>query len=164
MQVTKLTILITLIASIVGCASSQKAGIYQTGQVQSKMKVVLATVIDIRDVEIEATPTGAGAASGAAVGAIAGSNVGQGKGTIVGSVAGAVVGGVAGTVAEKALGSKKGIEIIYRPDGATDTLALVQEKDDRNAIGIGDRIRILEGQFNARAVKLAAGTSVTSSN
>lgn len=147
--------------SLTGCASSQKAGVYQTGQIQSKMTVVLATVIDVREVEIEATPSGAGTSAGAVAGAVAGANMGQGRGSIVGSVAGAVVGGVAGTVAEKAFNSKKGIEIIYRPDGGAQTLALVQEKDDQNVIGVGDRVRILEGQFNARATKIAATSADT---
>jgi len=128
------------------------------------MKVVLATVIDVREVDIEATPTGAGTTAGAVAGGVAGSNVGGGKGAIIGSVAGAVVGGVAGTVAEKALNAKKGIEIIYRPDGSTETLALVQEKDDANVIGIGDQIRILESQFNARAVKIAAAGAASATN
>ena len=157
-------ILTAAVAALVlaGCASSQKAGVYQTGQVQSKMKVVLATVVDVREVEIEATPTGAGATGGAAAGAVAGAGMGQGgqgRTAIVGAVAGAVVGGVAGTVAEKAFNSKKGIEIIYRPDGSKDALALVQEKDDQNVIVAGDRVRILEGQFNVRAIKIAADKS-----
>lgn len=157
-------ILSVVVAALVlaGCASSQKAGVYQTGQVQSKMRVVLATVVDVREVEIEATPTGAGATGGAVAGAVAGAGMGQGgqgRTAIVGAVAGAVVGGVAGTVAEKAFNSKKGIEIIYRPDGSKDALALVQEKDDQNGIVAGDRVRILEGQFNVRAIKIAAGSS-----
>jgi outer membrane lipoprotein SlyB len=156
MRKTLLLAIPTILLVLTGCASSQKAGVYQTGQVQQKMKVVLATVIDVRDVDIEATPTRAGATAGAVGGAVIGSGNGMGKNAAVGSVAGAVVGGVAGTLAEKALNSKKGIEIVYRPDGSTEALALVQEKDDQNAIAVGDRVRILEGQFNARAVKIAA--------
>ncbi len=154
-------ILTAAVAALVlaGCASSQKAGVYQTGQVQSKMKVVLATVVDVREVEIEATPTGAGGTAGAVSGAVVGSGGGIGKNAVVGAVAGAVVGGVVGTVAEKAFNAKKGIEIIYRPDGSKEALALVQEKDDQNVIVAGDRIRLLEGQFNVRAIKIAAGSS-----
>ena len=141
--------------TLAGCASSQKAGVYQTGQVQTKMKVVLATVIDVREVDIEATPTGGGTGAGAAAGAVIGSGSGSGKGAVVGAIGGAVVGGVAGTLAERAVNSKKGIEIIYRPEGSTDALALVQEKDEANDIRPGDRVRILESQFNVRAVRLA---------
>lgn len=156
----RLVLSATLTALVLGgCASSQKAGVYQTGQVQAKMKVVLATVIDVREVDIEATPTGAGSSAGAAAGAVAGAGMGQGnqyRTSLVGAVAGAVVGGVAGTLSEKALNGKRGVELIYQPDGTKEALALVQEKDEQNVIVAGDRIRILEGQFNVRAIKIAA--------
>lgn len=148
--------LIGVAAAASGCASSQKAGVYQTGQVQQKLKVVLATVIDVREVAIEATPTGAGASVGMAAGAVAGATTGHGTGNIASTVAGAAIGGVAGTVTEKLLSSTKGVEILYQPDGTTETLALVQEKDEQNVIGKGDHVRIIEGQFSVRAVKLAA--------
>lgn len=137
--------------ALAGCATSQKQNVYQTGAVQQQMKVKLATVLDVREVDIEAKPSGTGASTGATAGAVIGT--GTGRGGVVEGIAGAVVVGVAGHLAEKGLSSKKGQEIIYRIDGAADTLALVQEMDD-TPLKPGDRVRLIEGSFSARLVKL----------
>lgn len=138
---------------LTGCATSQKQNVYQTGQVQQAMKIKIATVMEIREVEIEARPTGGGSTAGAAAGAVAAT--GTGRGGVVEGIAGAVVGGVAGAVAEKAISGKAGVEITYRIDGANDLEALVQEKDNQE-LKPGDRIKLIQGAFSIRAVKLAA--------
>ena len=139
-----------------GCVGmSQKQSTYQTGQVQQSMKVKLATVIDVREVDIESKTTGTGAMAGGAAGAVAATGVDTRHGLIAG-VAGAVVGGVAGDLAEKSLARKTGIEVIYRVDGASDVEALVQEKDEQD-LKPGDRIRLIQGQFAVRAVRLPPG-------
>lgn len=143
------------ILTVSGCATSQKSNSYTTGNVQQEMKVVLATVMDVREVDIENAASGAGGVTGAAVGGLAGSNVGGGKGGVVGAVVGAVAGGVGGHLADKALNARKGLEIVYQIDGSKDVLALVQEVDDQG-IKAGDRVRIMKSQFSARAVKIAA--------
>jgi len=136
-----------------GCASSMKQSSYQTGAVQQKMRVTLATVLDVREVDIEVKASGAGAAAGTAAGAVmAGNNSGSNRG-IVSGIAGALVGGIAGTLADKAANAKKGQEIVYRIDGTNETQALVQEVDD-DPIRVGDRVRLMEGSFSARLVKL----------
>lgn len=153
-KLNKIIIACTLMSAafLTGCASSQKANVYQTGQVQQSMKIKLATVIDVREVEIEAQNTGVGSTSGAAIGAVAGSV--NGRGGLVQGIAGAVVGGVAGTLAERAVGQKTGVEITYQPDGSKDMEALVQEKDNQE-IKAGDRIRLVQSAFATRAVKIA---------
>ena len=156
-------LLIGAAAFLTGCAS-QKASVYQTGSVQQQMKVKLATVIDVREVEIEAKSTGTGATAGAAAGAVIGAGgtgplpMNSSKSGIVTAVAGAVVGGVVGGVAEKIASGKKGQEIIYRIDGSQDTMALVQELDD-DPLRPGDRVRLIEGSFAARLVKIGGGKS-----
>lgn len=141
--------------ALTGCAGSYKPGVYDGGAVQQKMKVSLATVVDVREVEIAVRPTGAGASAGASTGAVIGATSMDSRGGIVTSIAGAVIGGVAGHLAEKGLNAKKGVEIVYKVDGASETLALVQEQDD-TVFAPGDRIRIMEGSFSTRAVKLSA--------
>lgn len=148
----------TAALSLAGCIGmSQKQNVYQTGQVQQSMKVKLATVIDVREVEIEAKPTGTGAMAGATAGGIAATGVDSRHGIVAG-IAGAVVGGVAGSMAEKAASGKTGVEIVYKIDGAADAEALVQEKDEQD-IRAGDRIRLIQGQFAVRAVKLPKGAA-----
>jgi len=156
----KILIALAAVAALTaGCASSQKQNVYSTGAVQQKMKVTLATVIDVREVEIEAKPSGAGASSGMAAGAVIGAGGGRpltttGKNAIVSGIAGAVIGGVAGTLAEKGLNSKKGQEVVFKIDGSSEVQALVQELDD-NPLKVGDRVRLMEGSFSARLVKLS---------
>jgi outer membrane lipoprotein SlyB len=135
-----------------GCASSYKAGVYQTGQVQQAMHVEFATVLETREVEIEGKPTGVGATTGAAAGGVAGL-YSSGRGGIVTSIAGALVGGVAGAVVEKNVNEKKGIEVTYRVDITNEVMVLVQEADSANPIKTGDRIKIIKGSFSTRAVK-----------
>lgn len=143
-------------ALLSGCASSQKANVYQTGAVQQQMKVKLATVIDVREVEIETRPTGVGSTAGATTGAVLAA--GNGRGGAVEGIAGAVIGGVVGSIAEKGLSGKKGQEVIYQLDGTSDTLALVQEMDEA-PLKAGDRVRVIEGSFATRLVRLGAGKS-----
>jgi outer membrane lipoprotein SlyB len=154
MKFLNLLIAVPLVLFIAGCATSQKANVYQTGAVQQQMRVKLATVIDVREVDIEPRPTGAGASAGATAGAVIGTNTGRGG--VVEGIAGAVIGGVAGAMAEKGLSAKKGQEIVYQVDGTSETLALVQEKDE-TPLKVGDRVRLIEGSFSARLVKLAQG-------
>ncbi len=153
-------IIVSLIAAVMlsGCIGmSQKQNVYQTGQVQQAMKVKIATVIDVREVAIEAKPSGAGAMAGGAAGGLLAAGV-DSRGGAVAGIAGAVAGGLAGTVAEKALSAKTGVEIVYQIDGSTEVEALVQEKDDQ-IITPGDRIRLIQGSFAVRAVKLAQGVA-----
>lgn len=139
---------------VTGCATSQKQNVYQTGAVQQQMRVKLATVIDAREVDIEVRPTGVGASAGTAAGSVLAA--GYGRGGVVEGIAGAVVGGVAGHMIEKGVNAKKGQEIIYQVDGSQDTLAIVQEIDD-TPLKAGDRVRLIEGSFSARLVKIGAG-------
>jgi outer membrane lipoprotein SlyB len=149
-----LWIVASAVVVLTACSTTYKPNVYQSGQAMAPMKVTLATVIDVRDVEIQAPQNGSGAAAGGAAGGVLGNNSGSGKGGIVSGIAGAVVGGIAGTLAEKSINGRKGVEVVYRVDGTEDTLAIVQEKDDENPIRVGDHIRILQGSSSVRAVKL----------
>lgn len=155
MKTTATLFALVLLVLTTGCATSQKQNSYQTGAVQQKMKVTLATVIDVREVDIEVRPSGAGAAAGTTAGAVVGGGYGGNRGSIVSGIAGALIGGVAGTLADKAVNAKKGQEIVFKIDGANETQALVQEVDD-DPIRVGDRVRLMEGSFSARLVKLGA--------
>lgn len=154
MKSIKVVAVAAAVALLAGCAGSQKASTFQAGQVQQRMKVSYATVLDVRVVDIESRPSGAGAAAGTAVGAVAGSTAGQGRGSIVGAIGGAVIGGVLGTMADRSANSKKGLEIVYQPENSNETLALVQEIDDANPIQRGDRIRLMDSYNSVRAVRV----------
>lgn len=150
------TILVLFVALLAGgCATSLKQNVYQSGATQQQMKVQLATVVDVRDVDIEVNPSGGGTLAGAAIGGTAGMGVPGTRQGVVGSIAGAVVGGIAGTLAEKGLNAKKGQEVIYKIDDTPGTFALVQELDG-DPLHPGDRVRLMSGSFASRLVKIAA--------
>lgn len=154
MKPIKTLAVLVAVALLAGCAGSQKASTFQTGQVQQQMKVSYARVLEVRVVDIDARPSGAGSAAGAAIGGVAGSTMGQGRGSVVGAIGGAVLGGVLGTMADRSANSKKGVEIVYQPENSNETLALVQEVDDENPIQRGDRIRIMQSYNSVRAVRV----------
>lgn len=152
-QLSLTLIALAAVATISGCASSQRQNVYQTGTVQQQMRIKTATVLEVREVDIEVRPSGAGALAGTAAGSTLAT--GSGRGGVVEGIAGAVIGGIAGHLVEKGMSGKKGQEVIYQVDGTPETLALVQELDD-NPLRPGDRVRLIEGAFSARLVRLAA--------
>lgn len=131
-----------------GCASGLGSGDYERREARRVYEVKMGVVESVRNVRLEGTESGVGAAAGAAVGGIAGSSVGGDKGQAIGAVLGAVVGGVAGAAAEEALTRKPGLEITVRLDSGS-TIAVVQE-DTGERFAIGDRVRILESGGQAR--------------
>ena len=146
--------LVTIAAALTACGTNTtRQNVYSTGNTMQPMAIQMATVVETREVEIEAPQTGSGAAAGTAIGGTAAYSSGQGG--IVGTIAGAVVGGVVGHLAEGALNKKQGVEITYKLDDTNKIEALVQEKDEVNFMP-GDRIKILRGTFRARAVKVGA--------
>lgn len=153
-------VLTIALASLVlaGCASSYKPNHYQGGQAQQAMKVKLATVVEIREVDIAAQNTGTGATAGASVGGVIGAYSGS-RGGIVSSIAGALVGGLIGNAVEKGVNAKKGVEITYRLEGSNEVMALVQEQDEADPIRVGDRIKIVEGA-TTRATKLVTNAAL----
>ncbi len=158
MHLIKFTVAALVGITLTGCASNYKASSYQGEQVQQAMKVKLATVVEIREVDIQAQNTGTGATVGAAVGGTAGAYSGSRSG-IVSSIAGALIGGVVGNAVEKSVNAKKGIEITYRLEGSNEIMALVQEQDEADPIKVGDRIKIVEGA-TTRATKLSANAGL----
>mgnify|MGYP000084116064 CR=1 FL=1 len=158
MKSYKTPLALALAAALTACASpSYTAKTYQTGQVQQAMKVKSATIVSVKEVEIQKKTGNAGAGVGAATGGVSGAMVGSSTNSVgnglVGMVAGAVIGGVAGAIADNVGKTANAYEILYQVDGTQDVLALVQEKDDHR-FKAGDRIRLIEGQFTVRAQPL----------
>lgn len=152
----KTTLLLCLAASpilLTACASSQSANVYTTSNVMTKMAVKYAVITSIKIVKLENPGSGVGGSAGATTGAIAGSNLGQGRGSLVGMVAGAVVGGVAGAVADKAANSREGLEIGYKLESTGDEFVVVQALEGSEDIKVGDRVRVIEGQYSTRVSK-----------
>ncbi|HCA26270.1 MAG TPA: hypothetical protein DEP05_01225 [Betaproteobacteria bacterium] len=127
-----------------GCATNLSGEAYSRDQVRQVQTVQLGVVQAVRQVQIEGTKSGVGAASGAVVGGIAGSNIGEGKGSAVGAVIGAVAGGLAGAAAENAVTRKPGVEITVKLDNGQ-IIAVTQQSNGAAHFAPGDRVRVLTG-------------------
>lgn len=137
--------IILLLASALvmsGCISSRSGGAYSRDQARHIQDVQTGVVEHVREIVIEGTQSGIGAAAGGVVGGIGGSDIGHGKGSSAGAVVGAVLGGVAGGALEEATTRKKGYEITVRLDTGR-TIAIAQEADEE--FKIGERVRLVTG-------------------
>lgn len=136
---------------LTGCASGLGSGDYERKEARRVYEVKMGVVESVRQVKLEGTQSGVGAAAGGVVGGIAGSKVGGGKGSAIGAVVGAVAGGLGGAAAEEALTRKAGLEIVVRLDSGR-TIAVVQE-DTGESFARGDRVRVLESGGQARVTR-----------
>lgn len=123
------------------CATSRSGQVYTREQARTVHTVYTGTVLQVQEVTIEGTQTGAGAVLGGALGAVAGQTIGGGSGRVLSTVGGAVGGALAGSVVEKKATTAVGIEITVELDNGR-VIAVVQEKDDE--FQVGDRVRVLE--------------------
>jgi outer membrane lipoprotein SlyB len=112
----------------------------------------MGTIETLRPVKIEGSKTPVGAGAGAVVGGVAGSSVGGGKGSIVAAVIGAVAGGLIGAATEEGLTRTQGVEITVKEDSGV-TRAYVQEVAEGEVFRVGDRVRIMTVNGNARVTR-----------
>lgn len=144
-----LAALIASTALMSGCLSSLKGDTYSRDDARTPQVVRLGTIETLRPVKIEGSKTPVGAGAGAVVGGVAGSSVGGGKGSIVAAVIGAVAGGLLGAATEEGLTRTQGVEITVKEDSGV-TRAYVQEVDEGEIFRVGDRVRIMTVNGNAR--------------
>ena len=133
-----------------GCAPGLGGSSYSREQARREQTVRMGYVESVREVKIEGTRTGVGAASGAVAGGIGGSAIGHGRGSAVAAVAGAVVGGIAGQAAEQGITARRGVEVTVKLDNGS-MVAITQEADD--TFRPGDRVRILSDGATSRVTR-----------
>lgn len=142
LKIREICALLVFAAALGGCASSMSGAVYTRDQARQAEDVRMATVENVRQVQIEGTKSPVGATAGAVVGGIAGSNVGAGKGSTVGAVVGTVAGGVAGAAIEEGVTRQAGLEITVRFDDGR-MIAVTQAADEK--FQPGERVRVLTG-------------------
>lgn len=130
-----------------GCASGLGSADYSRAEARRVQEVQMGVVEHVREVRVEGTKTGIGAAAGTVAGGIAGGGVGHGRGSDVAAVAGAVIGGIAGAAAEEGFTRQKGIEITVTLDQGR-TIVVVQAAEEQ--FKVGDRVRVLTGSGGTR--------------
>jgi outer membrane lipoprotein SlyB len=140
MQRTLIAVLLGAAASVSGCMTHESANVYDKHEAGREQTVRMATVEQVRKVQLAGSQSGVGAAAGGAVGGIAGSGVGEGRGSSAAAVLGAVAGGVAGNMLENKTTTKDAYEVTVRLDSG-ELRAIVQEADV--AFTPGQRVRLL---------------------
>lgn len=140
-------LIIPLCLLVVACAQNPSATTYSRDQVLHVQQVQLGTITSVRQVQIEGTKSGVGAAAGTVVGAVAGSGVGDGRGSAIAAVIGGVAGGLIGDKVENAATKKAGVELTVQLDSGG-LISVVQEAEE--PFGVGDRIRLLTSHGVAR--------------
>ncbi|MBT8439576.1 MAG: glycine zipper 2TM domain-containing protein [Gammaproteobacteria bacterium] len=151
-QILYTTIFAFLSIGLIGCASSLTGDTYTRDEVRKPQVVRMGVVESLRPVKIEGTKSNIGSAAGTVVGGVAGSKVGGGKGSIVAAVIGAVAGGMTGAAIEEGITRTQGVEITVREDNGA-LRAYVQQMREGEIFRIGDRVRILTVNGNARVTR-----------
>ena len=125
------------------CSTRQSGRVYHPGQVQRSLSVYYGTIIELRNVTIQGSSSGAGTIIGGVAGGVLGSTIGSGGGRALATLGGALAGAVAGTTIEAQSGTKPALEFTIELDNGR-LMAIVQEPDGHYRVG--DRVRLLQGR------------------
>jgi outer membrane lipoprotein SlyB len=104
----------------------------------------------VRTYQKQGEGTGLGAVAGGVTGAVVGSQFGKGNGRTAMGVLGAVGGAYAGNAIEKNVRSSTGYRVTVRMDDGTSRTVYQSHPP---AFGVGEKVRVLNGQLAAREVK-----------
>lgn len=143
LKVTGMRVVLVLAAAVFvlsGCPASLSGNAYSRNQARVAQDVQTGTVQSVRQVLIEGTKSGIGAAGGAALGGIAANTLGGGRGKAAATIGGALLGGVAGAAAEEGVTRQTGLEITVRLDSGR-TVAVTQAADV--VFSPGERVRVI---------------------
>lgn len=140
--------LVAIVAA--GCASSRSGKVYSRDQAQVAHDVKFGIIEGLNeDIMISGTKTPIGTVAGGVMGGVLGNTVGGGSGKTIATAAGALAGAAAGTMAEEGITRKKAVEITVKLEDGGNVLTIVQEADEKWAIG--QRVRVLrDPQGNQR--------------
>lgn len=145
---------VLLTVTVAGCTPKSMSGdVYSRERAQRVQIIEYGEVIEVRQILIEGTKSGAGAVAGGVLGGALGSGIGRGAGTTIAVVGGAIAGAVAGSAVEEGATKQPGVEVTIRMDTGK-TIALVQGIDP--PVRAGDRVRVLRNpDGSARAIPTA---------
>jgi len=146
-----LSLCIAATSLLVAACSTTSPDVIKREDAQRMSNVIDGVVLSTRDVTVEGSQSGLGAAAGGVVGGVAGSHVGKGSGAVVGGVVGAVAGGVAGNAVERGATREGAIEILVQLKGG-ERRAIVQAKG-AEVLNPGDPVIIITNNGTARVVK-----------
>ena len=139
--------LVTLAATLTGCATHHGPATYRGYESGAEQTVRFGVVESVREVTIQPRETGVGSTAGAVIGSVAGSHLGRGSGEIVGVIGGAILGGIIGQQVERDANARAGLEVTVLLDSGR-YIAVVQSPDE--AFRAGERVRVLSGRGATR--------------
>ncbi|AZL15510.1 hypothetical protein [Rickettsiales endosymbiont of Stachyamoeba lipophora] len=140
----KIISIIAALSILNGCAREISSGVYAESHVGEATFSYQGTIINARQVQVQAAErledNGFGIGAGALGGGLAGSVLGKGKGNLATTVAGAVIGGVGGAFAEKKLKTQNAMEYVVKLTNGQ-IMTVVQGID--NPLTIGNKVLVL---------------------
>jgi len=158
---------VLLAAVLAGCATSSP-DVVRRDDAQRQSVVYDAVLLSIRDVKIDGSQSGIGAATGAVVGGIAGSTVGGGRGSDVAAVLGAIAGAAVANTIERANTTEAGEELLLQfSNGERRTIVQGKGQDQLRpgdavvVIQTGKRFRVVKAPARAPAVVPAPAPAQT---
>jgi len=145
------TLLLLVMLSIIGCQPMLTGETYSRDDARQIQQLEFGIIEQIKMVQIEGTKSAIGAGSGAIIGGVAGSSIGGGRGVIIATVIGAIAGGMAGSAIEESVTKRQGMEITIRKESGQ-LISIVQELSPNQSFSVGDRVRVLNNNGEARVV------------
>ena len=146
-----------LVFQLLSCVPATQTGTsYSRREARVLQQVKIGKVLEVAEVVIEGTKSGAGGIVGGAVGAIAGRNTGSGAGGEIAAVLGGAVGSVVGAKIEEARTRASGREYTIRLEKG-EVISVVQAIDPKAApIVAGDEVKLLSQGATYRVTRLNA--------
>ena len=143
------------VATLAACTTTSP-DVVQRGDAQRLANVQDAVVLSVRNVIVEGSQSGAGAATGAVVGGVAGSTRSSGKEQVVFGVVGAVAGAVIGNAIERSATREDAVEIQLQLRNG-ERRAIVQAKAGES-FNPGDAVVLVTTGGKTRVTRAPAGT------
>jgi len=146
-------ILAACVAALGSLAACQTANpdIVSRNDAQRMSSVQDGTILSVRDVTIDGSQSGGGAAAGAIAGGVAGSNVGGPRGSAIVGLAGAIAGGVIGNVVERTATKEEAVEILVQLKNG-ERRSIVQGKG-KEVLAAGDPVIMVTTGGKVRVMK-----------
>ena len=136
------------------CVPATQTGTsYSRSEARVLQQVKIGKVLEVAEVVIEGTKSGAGGIVGGAVGAIAGRNTGSGAGGEIAAVLGGAVGSVVGAKIEEARTRVSAREYTIRLENG-EVVSVVQAFDPKIPIFAGDHVKLLSQKGSYRVTRL----------
>jgi outer membrane lipoprotein SlyB len=150
-----LPLIAVMLATLAACTTPQTSTNYARAETRMLQQVQLGELLEVREVTLEATPTGQGSAAGAVLGGVSGAQ----RGNATQAAIGGVLGSLLGQGIEDSAGRRKGVELLVKLNDGN--LVAVTQEADGLKYEPGQRVRVLLLNGMARVVHHPAKAAPT---